>query len=70
MGRSHGLGLEFPRLGYQLVHAVVGGQHIGFVQVGVLLDDLQGLGADGTGGAEYGYLFLHIYLFILYKNVL
>ena len=59
IGYHHGFGPEAARLLDELLHAVIGREGIGFVSVGVLGNDLQGLRADGACGTKYGYLFLH-----------
>ena len=61
VGDDDGGGAELMGLLGQQRYAVVGGEAIDFVEVAVLLDDLEGLRAYGAGGAENGYLsFLHI----------
>ncbi len=60
VGDDHGGGVEAVGLLGQLLHAVVGRQAVHFIAVGVLTDDVERLGADGTGAAQDAYLlFLH-----------
>ena len=60
VGYHYGFRAELVCLFDELVHLVVGREHVGLIQVGMLLYHLQGLGTYGAGRAEYGYLFLHI----------
>ena len=55
----HCFRLELTGLGNQIIHPVVGCQHVGFVPVRMFLYDLQCLRTDRTGRAKYGNLFLH-----------
>ena len=48
---DHGIGVEFDRLLYQKVCAVVGCQEFHFEEVPVLSYDIKGLSSDGTRGA-------------------
>ena len=48
VGNDHGCGVKLPRLCCQLVHAVVGGETVGLIAVGMLFNNVEGLGAYGT----------------------
>ena len=52
--------VEFDRLFYKKVSAVVGCQKLDLEKVSVLSDHIKGLSSDGSCGSEYGYAsFLH-----------
>ena len=61
VGDDHRCRLEFPCLLGKQLHAVVGGEGVDLVSIAVLLDDIEGLGSNGTCAAKDAYLlFFHI----------
>ena len=46
---------KIAKLLNEQIYTVVGRECIYLIEVAMLLDDLQGLGANGACGAEYGY---------------
>ena len=60
IGYYHGFWLELPSLFHQQVYLVVCRQCINFIQVRMLLDNLQSLCPDRTGRAQYCNLLFHI----------
>ena len=59
IGDDHGGGVVLPCLLSELLPTVVGGQRVGLIEVGVLADDVECLGTNGSRGPEDTYLFLH-----------
>jgi hypothetical protein len=51
--------VEFDGLRNQQADAAAGGDEDDLKQVAVLPDDVQRLGADGSGGSEYGDFSFH-----------
>ena len=52
--------VKFDGLLDEQVRAAAGGEEDDFEEVAVLPDDVQRLGADGSGGSEDGYLSFHL----------
>ena len=51
---DHGGGIELPGLLDEQAAVAVGREELHFEQVGMLADDVEGLGADGSGGSQDG----------------
>lgn len=61
IGYNHCGGIELMGLLGQFLHTVVSRKAVSLITVGVLTNDIKGLGTDGTGATQDAYLlFLHV----------
>ena len=67
VGNHHGSGMELPGLCRQFVHAVVGGEAVYLIQVGMFFYHFQSLGTYRPRRTEDAYLLslLHLYVLLL-----